>query len=113
MSARPASIRSASTSRTRAGQRFSKGAMKMQPKIIVALALFLLPILSGQQPPAGSKRVPATPRSVPPLLQQYDFGGQLQTLEDSGRLPSDVKPELATPGVPSAAVPKDYRPKSD
>ena len=85
----------------------------MQSKIIVVLALVLLPILFGQQPPAGSKRVPAPPKSKPPLLQQYDFGGQLRTLDDPGRLPADVKPELATPGVPSGAVPKDYRPKSD
>jgi hypothetical protein len=82
------------------------------PPILVALTLTVLPILSGQ-PPVKSKRVPPPPESVPPLLQQYNFGGQLRTLEDSGSLPVDVKPELATPGVPSGAVPKDYRPKSD
>ena len=59
----------------------------MQSKIIVALSLVVLPILSGQ-PPAGLKRVPPPPESVPPLLQQYDFGGQLRTLEDSGSLPA-------------------------
>ncbi len=67
----------------------------MQLKIIVAFTLVVLPILSGQ-PPAGLKRVPP-PENVPPLLQQYDFGGQLRTLEESGSLPADVKPELATP----------------
>ena len=82
------------------------------PPIIVALALSVLPILSGQ-PPGGLKRVPPPPKSVLPLLQQYDFGGQLRTLEDPGSLPADVKPELATPGAPSGAVPKDFKPKSD
>src|SRR5271170_6966399 len=81
--------------------------------MIVALTLVVLPILSGQPPPAGLKRMPPPPQSVPPLLQQYDFGSQLRTLEDSGRLPADVKPELATPGPSNGAVPKDYRPKSD
>jgi P-type conjugative transfer protein TrbG len=84
----------------------------MQLKLIIALTLVVLPILSGQ-PPAGLKRLPPPPKSVPPLVQQYDFGDQLRTLEDSGSLPADVKPELVTPGVPSGAVPKDYRPKSD
>src|SRR5258708_37627107 len=84
----------------------------MQIPIIVTLALSVLPILSGQ-PPTGLKRVPPPPKSVPPLLQQYDFGGQLRTLEDPGGLPADVKPELATPGAPSGAVPKNFKPKSD
>jgi type IV secretion system protein TrbG len=84
----------------------------MQSKIIVTITLVVLPILSGQ-PPAKSKRVPPPPESVPPLLQQYDFGSQLRTLEDAGSLPADVNPELATPGAPSGVVPKDYRPKSD
>src|SRR3984885_14387698 len=84
----------------------------MESKIIVALSLVVLPILSGQSP-ARLKRVPPPPESVPPLVQQYDFGGQLRTLENSGSLPSDVKPELGTPGVPSGAVPKDFRPKAD
>ena len=84
----------------------------MKISILFALALSFVPVLAGQ-PPAGLKRVPPPPESVSPLLQQYDFGSQLRTLEDSGSLPADVKPELATPGVPSGAVPKDYRPKSD
>jgi type IV secretion system protein TrbG len=82
------------------------------PRIFLALTLTVLPILLGQ-PPAKPKRVPPPPENVPPLLQQYDFGGQLRTLEDSGSLPADVRPEVTTPGTPSGAVPKDYRPKSD
>jgi type IV secretion system protein VirB9 len=46
-------------------------------------------------------------------LQQYDFGGQLRTLEDSGSLPGNVKPEIVIPGATSGAVPKDFRPKAD
>jgi type IV secretion system protein TrbG len=71
------------------------------------------------KPPIGAKRVPPAaqgqtpPKSIPPLLQQYDFSGQLRTLEDSGNLPADVKPEFATPGATSGVVPKDFRPKAD
>jgi type IV secretion system protein VirB9 len=85
--------------------------MKMQLNMIVPLTLVVLPILSGQ-PSTGLKRVTPPPGSVPPLFEQYDFGGQLRTLEDSGGLAAGVKPELVTPGVPTE-VPKDYRPKSD
>jgi type IV secretion system protein VirB9 len=46
-------------------------------------------------------------------LQQYDFSGQLRTLEDTGSLPEDVKPEFVTHGATGAAVPKGFRPKAD
>ncbi len=49
--------------------------------------------------PSQSALTAAAQLNVPPLLQQYDFGGQLRTLEDSGSLPADVKPQLATPGA--------------
>ncbi len=85
----------------------------MQSKQIIGiLALSILPILSAQ-PPTGVKRVPPPPKSVPPLLRQYDFGGQLRTLEDPTTLPSTVTPELATPTVSNGAAPNDYRPKTD
>ena len=94
-------------------------------RIVMTLTLSSTWMLSAQsQPPAqaaesGQKRLPpaapgqTSPKSMLPLLQQYDFGGQLQTLEDSSSLPADVKPEFATPGVTSRAVPKDFRPKAD
>ncbi len=81
-------------------------------RFFITLALSaLLPILAGQ-PPAESGRAPQPPVSVPPLLQQYDFGAQLRTLENPGSVSLDVKAQPTTPGgrIP---VPKDYHPKSD
>jgi len=81
-------------------------------RFFLALALSaLLPILAGQTP-AESVRAPQPPVSVPPLLQQYDFGAQLRTLENPGSVPLDVKAQPTTPGGP-IPVPKDYHPKSD
>ncbi len=70
------------------------------------------------------KRVPpAQPRSesVSPLLQQYDFGAQIQALQqpDGFPGPADVTPEFVVGGTKLSApstgisVPKDYRPKED
>jgi P-type conjugative transfer protein TrbG len=88
----------------------------MQILMITALAVSVVPILAGQ-PPVERKRVPPSFETVPPLLQQYDFGAQLRTLEDPINLPintrDDVKPQLAAPGAANQTVPKDYRPKSD
>ena len=96
----------------------------LSSRIVIIITLSYAWMLSAQsQPPPspsiGVKRVlPAAqgrtpPKNIPPLLQQYDFGGQLRTLEDSGSSPADVRPELATPGATSGAVPKDFRPKGD
>jgi len=96
----------------------------LSSRIVITILQSTVWMLSAQaQPPAqplvGVKRVPqaaptqATPKNVPPLLQQYDFGGQLRTLEDPGSLPADVKPEFAIPGATSGSVPKDFRPKAD
>jgi type IV secretion system protein TrbG len=95
----------------------------LSSRIVLIVTLASARILSAQsqtptQPPVGVKRVPpaapgqTTPKNVPPLLQQYDFGGQLRALDGSG-LPSDVKPELLVPGGPTGTAPKDFRPKSD
>jgi type IV secretion system protein VirB9 len=95
----------------------------LSSRIVITVTLSSAWMLSAQpqlpaQPPVGVKRVPpvaqgqSPPKNVPPLLQQYDYGGQLRTLEGSG-LPSDVKPELLTPGAPSGTVPKGFRPKAD
>ncbi len=66
-----------------------------------------------------AKRVPPArlPNSIPPLIQQYDFGAQIQELEQTNGLapPPDVAPEFASGKTPAATalVPKDYRPKAD
>ena len=95
----------------------------LSSRIVLIVTLASARILSAQsqtptQPPLGVKRVPpaapgqTTPKNLPPLLQQYDFGGQLRALDGSG-LPSDAKPELLVPGGPTGTAPKDFRPKSD
>jgi P-type conjugative transfer protein TrbG len=84
----------------------------MQTAIVVALGLSVLPILAGQST-VEKKRVPPAPEGLPPLLRQYDFGGQLRTLEDPVSLPPDVTPQLAAPGTSVGPVPKNYHPKSD
>jgi type IV secretion system protein VirB9 len=62
------------------------------------------------------KRVPPPPKSIPPLLQQYDFGAQIQALQQTNGIPMPpgTTPEFATgKPVTTAPVPKDYRPKAD
>ena len=97
-----------------------------------------VPALFGQQssnvnsppdkPPAvQTKREPAAAPApanqvVPPILQQYDFGAQLNALQNGGSFtfPSSVNPEFAVSpkegsgrSVDPEAVPKDYHPKID
>ena len=96
----------------------------LSARIVITVTLSSVWMLSAQSqspapPPIGAKRVPkatpgqTSPKNVPSLLQQYDFGSQVRTLEDSGTLPADVKPEFLSPGGASGAVPKDFRPKAD
>jgi P-type conjugative transfer protein TrbG len=84
----------------------------MQSAIVVTLIFSFLPVLAGQAP-TERKRVPPVPDGLPPLLQQYDFGGQLRTLEAPGSPPPDVKAQFATPNTSGGTIPKDYHPKSD
>ena len=70
----------------------------LSSRIVIVVTLSsqsLLSHLRGTAASAPTKRVPPSPENVPPLLQQYDFGGQLRTLEDSGTLPTDVRPRAA------------------
>ena len=96
----------------------------LSPRIVIIVTLSSVWMLSAQSPPpaqspVGVKRLPQagsgkTPlKNVSPLLQQYDFGSQLRTLEGSGSLPIDAKPEFVIPGATSGAVPKDFRPRAD
>ena len=87
----------------------------MQIFVVTAVVLSVVPVISAQ-PPVETKRVPS-PEGVPPLLQQYNFGAQVRTLQDPTILPvnprDEVKPQLATSVAPNPPVPKDYHPKSD
>jgi type IV secretion system protein TrbG len=71
--------------------------------------------------PIQVRRTPAAQSSpqMPPLLQKYDFGGQLRLLEDPTAMDQQ---KVAVPSpMPSGAssttadnnVPKDYRPRTD
>lgn len=69
---------------------------------------------AGQQSPVTVKRQPPTKKSqpIPPILQNYDFGAQLQALQDV---------DAMTPGAAAAGLnrneggkaPKDFRPPTD
>jgi P-type conjugative transfer protein TrbG len=74
------------------------------------------------QPGVAVKRVPQVdtpPKSLPPLLQQYDYGAQIQALQQTDGLsvPSDVLPEMlpgkATGVNGTGPIPKDYHSKTD
>ena len=78
--------------------------------------------VTSPQPGIAIKRIPpagAAPKSIPPLLQQYDYGAQIQALEQTTGLPvpSDAVPETlpgrALGSTASGAIPKDYRPETD
>lgn len=79
--------------------------------LFVVFPISLAPVITAQQP--AVKRVPPPPQTVPSLLQQYDFGGQLRTLQDPSIMPVEVKPNLATPTPQGDAIPKDFHPKAD
>jgi len=66
----------------------------------------------AQKPPEAKQ----PPASVPPLLQQYDFGAQVKELQNSGGTPgSPAKPKFVSPSAPGSSqpshVPKEFHPK--
>ncbi len=86
-------------------------------RIVTTILLASVWMLSAQ-PQVSATRVPQaapeqTKPNIPPLLQQYDFGAQLQTLNDSSSSLPDAKPEFVIPGTTGGAVPKDFRLKAD
>jgi P-type conjugative transfer protein TrbG len=72
---------------------------------------------SEQQPPVSVKRQPPPAKKnqpVPELLQKYDFGAQLQALQDADAMPPAGT--LATglnSGGEGGKAPKDFRPHTD
>ena len=83
----------------------------MGKRIIIAFASILS--LAFAQNPAELKRAPAT---VPPLIQQYDFGAQVKALQNPESVPPrSAAPRFALPPVappetttlPTALHPKD------
>ena len=80
--------------------------------------MLVLPMILSAQPAVEPRRVlppKNIPPLIPPLLQQYDFGAQVRTLEgtDLSAPPTQVKPELTAPTTSNTPVPKDYHPKTD
>ena len=77
-------------------------------------------------PPVKVKHAPAsqppaqTPSQVPPLLQEYDFGGQLRVLQDPTAMdPQKSVGSASDAGAPGAnpevdgKMPKGYQPRND
>ena len=78
-------------------------------KRIIVFTVVVSPTLA--QSPAEVKGPPTT---VPPLLQQYDFGAQVKALQNLDAMPpGSAKPRFAVPLSPPTAlpVPKDLHPK--
>ena len=83
----------------------------MRKRIILVSAILVSAALA--QNPAEVKRMPTT---IPPLLQQYDFGAQVKELQSPDDAPArTVKPHLAQPSIPATPprlpVPRDSAPK--
>jgi len=72
---------------------------------------------AGQQPISVKRQAPAAAKkgdaaAVPTALQTYDFGAQLQALQNVDGSPGAPPGAGATPGA-DGKVPKDFRPKTD
>src|SRR5690242_17244554 len=130
MSASPGSTRSASTSRTPVGARFSNRERILRMHffrifiITTAISAGLLaqespapPIQAKRLPPEKSKRKAPTGNDT--LLDRYDFGAQINALQDTNALPSGaqtVNPTFASsPTSPNSepGVPVGFRLKTD
>lgn len=102
----------------------------MQPKISFLTFALAASLVCAQETnsnrPAPSphpaielKRVPPSvdTKTIPPLLQQYDFGAQIQALEQPQGLvpPPGTTPQFASSNTDpnTAIVPKNYHPKTD
>jgi type IV secretion system protein VirB9 len=81
-------------------------------RIGVIVALTSLATAASAQPAAEGN---PTPKRVPPLLRQYDFGAQVRELQNhDASQPTMAKPQSASPaapGMPALNNPKDLHPK--
>lgn len=81
-------------------------------KRIIAVFTAVASLTQAQKPPEVKD-----PTKVPPLLQQYDFGAQVKTLQNPDPVsPASAKPRFVEPSgppaqSPSLSVPKDLHPK--
>src|SRR5262245_7290560 len=69
----------------------------------------------GQQPPVPVKRQPPAKKSqpVPQVLQNYDFGAQLQALQDVDAMSAGSAPNGLNRGSDGGKAPKEFRPPAD
>jgi type IV secretion system protein VirB9 len=89
--------------------------------IVMTAAAGLMAQESVQQAPALAKRLPpekarTKPSSAENVLDRYDFGAQLTTLQNGVDSKSALPPMTARPAGPTNAdssVPAGYRPKTD
>ena len=74
-------------------------------------------LANGQQPPVNVKRqAPQTKKNppVPQVLQNYDFGAQLQALQDVDAMtPGGTAAAGSNRGGDAGKAPKDFRPMTD
>ena len=70
---------------------------------------------AGQQSPVAVKRQPPAKKSqpVPQILQNYDFGAQLQVLQDVDAMPPGAIPVGLNRAGEGGKAPKDFRPPTD
>jgi len=89
----------------------------MRKAILFAVALCSMQVF-GQTPapapakPVQAKRTPAGKTAPPSSVQNYDFGAQLQALQDTNA-PLPGEPVISANGDVGGQVPKDFRPRTD
>src|SRR6476659_6140619 len=82
----------------------------------LVLAQTNTPASGQQQPPVKVKRQPAPVKEdqpVPPILQNYDYGAQLEALQDMGAMTPGGSASGLNRSVEAGKVPKDFRPITD
>ncbi len=76
------------------------------------IALGGMGVAQSHSPPVEAKRLP--PEKAKVLLDQYNFGAQIDALQPAVAQPQPAKPVFAAPPVPaSSALPPGYQPRTD